>query len=292
MNTDTPLPPDEPAGQNPPDGAIINYWLPADAKTATLEIFDSAGRLVRKYESADQPAPFSRTGEGGAGLDPASVGPIPAPKSGEDIAVANNQYRPEDDHFKFGQAAPVPQGQSAWNYPRYWIRPAQELKAAGGFHRFVWDLHHAPPKTFGFSHPIAATYLDTEAQPKGPWAMPGTYKVRLTIDGSLRREATLRVKMDPRVKTPLLSLQQQFTLSMRLYDAIGRAYEQILQLDPNAAASGRGGFGGFGAPQGTDAISQARQRHQQLLSLYDTIQEVDVTPTTQVVAAAEDLLRK
>ena len=29
MNTDTPLPPDEPAGQNPPDGAIINYWLKA-----------------------------------------------------------------------------------------------------------------------------------------------------------------------------------------------------------------------------------------------------------------------
>ena len=32
-NTDTPLPPDEPAGQNPPDGAIINYWLPAGRTT-------------------------------------------------------------------------------------------------------------------------------------------------------------------------------------------------------------------------------------------------------------------
>ena len=30
-NTDTPLPPEEPAGQNPPDGAIINYYLKADA---------------------------------------------------------------------------------------------------------------------------------------------------------------------------------------------------------------------------------------------------------------------
>ena len=29
MNTDTPLPPDEPAGENPPDGAVINYWLKA-----------------------------------------------------------------------------------------------------------------------------------------------------------------------------------------------------------------------------------------------------------------------
>jgi hypothetical protein len=32
-NTDTPLPPEEPAGKNPPDGAIINYRLGADSGT-------------------------------------------------------------------------------------------------------------------------------------------------------------------------------------------------------------------------------------------------------------------
>jgi len=55
-NTDTPLPPDEPAGQNPPDGAIIDYWLAQPASGAvTLEILDAAGKLVRRYSSADQP---------------------------------------------------------------------------------------------------------------------------------------------------------------------------------------------------------------------------------------------
>jgi photosystem II stability/assembly factor-like uncharacterized protein len=289
MNTDTPLPSDEPAGQNPPDGAIIDYWLPADAKSVTLEILDSAGKLVRKYDAADVAPAFGRTGEGGSNLDPASVGAIPAPKNGEEIAVTNNQYRPEDDYFKFGQAAPAPQGQSPWNYPRFWIRPAMELKSGGGFHRFVWDLHYAPPKAFGFAHPIAATYLDTDAQPKGPWVMPGTYKVRLTVDGNLRREAPIRVKMDPRVRTPPLALQQQFTLSMRLYEAIGRVHDEIVQLDPNAATAGRG-FG-FGGQPGTDRISQLRQRYQQLLSLYDTIQDADVAPATQVVAAVGELLK-
>src|SRR5579885_2905379 len=44
MNTDTPLPPDEPAGQNPPDGAIINYYIgPSSAGPVTLDILDSAG---------------------------------------------------------------------------------------------------------------------------------------------------------------------------------------------------------------------------------------------------------
>jgi len=54
--TDTPLPPDEPAGENPPDGAIINYWLKADATSpVTLEIVTEDGALVRRFSSTDEP---------------------------------------------------------------------------------------------------------------------------------------------------------------------------------------------------------------------------------------------
>jgi hypothetical protein len=56
MNTDTPLPPDEPAGENPPDGAIIDYLLSKDASgPVTIEIKNSKGQVVRKYSSADAP---------------------------------------------------------------------------------------------------------------------------------------------------------------------------------------------------------------------------------------------
>ncbi len=56
LNTDTPLPPDEPAGENPPDGAMIDYFLPKDASGAvTIEIKNRKGQLVRKYSSADAP---------------------------------------------------------------------------------------------------------------------------------------------------------------------------------------------------------------------------------------------
>ncbi|HEY6426006.1 MAG TPA: hypothetical protein VIX84_02130, partial [Acidimicrobiales bacterium] len=58
-NTDTPLPPDEPAGKNPPDGAIVDYWLKAPAQApVTLEILDSAGHVVRRFSSADKPEPI------------------------------------------------------------------------------------------------------------------------------------------------------------------------------------------------------------------------------------------
>jgi hypothetical protein len=56
-NSDTPLPPDEPMGENPPDGAIIDYYLPAAATgTVTLDILDSSGAVIRHYASTD-PAP-------------------------------------------------------------------------------------------------------------------------------------------------------------------------------------------------------------------------------------------
>jgi len=58
-NSDTPLPPDTPTGENPPDGAILNYHLgSATSGAVTLEILDSSGKLVRRFSSADQiPAP-------------------------------------------------------------------------------------------------------------------------------------------------------------------------------------------------------------------------------------------
>ncbi|HYW43589.1 MAG TPA: glycoside hydrolase [Bryobacteraceae bacterium] len=54
-NTDTPLPPEEPAGKNPPDGAILYYYLKSAATgPVTLEILDSNERLVRRFSSADK----------------------------------------------------------------------------------------------------------------------------------------------------------------------------------------------------------------------------------------------
>ncbi len=56
LNTDTPLPPDEPAGENPPDGAMIDYFLSKDASgPVTIEVKDRKGQSIRKYSSADAP---------------------------------------------------------------------------------------------------------------------------------------------------------------------------------------------------------------------------------------------
>ena len=56
-NTDTPLPIDEPAANNPPDGAIIDYYLPHPAQDLVLEIRGAGGKLVRRFTSADTVPP-------------------------------------------------------------------------------------------------------------------------------------------------------------------------------------------------------------------------------------------
>ncbi len=50
---DTPVPQEEAAGQNPPDGAIINYYLDKDVANVQLEILDSKGKIIRRYSSDD-----------------------------------------------------------------------------------------------------------------------------------------------------------------------------------------------------------------------------------------------
>ncbi|WP_284343685.1 hypothetical protein [Dyella mobilis] len=54
-NRDTPLPHDEPLGENPPAGAIIDYQLASAAKEpVTLDILDGDGKTVRHFSSADK----------------------------------------------------------------------------------------------------------------------------------------------------------------------------------------------------------------------------------------------
>jgi photosystem II stability/assembly factor-like uncharacterized protein len=234
MNTDTPLPPDEPAGQNPPDGAVIDYWLKNPAPgPVVLEILDGAGRVIRQYSSAD----------------------------------------------------PVPPVRDEGNAPRYWIRPERVPSRTTGMHRFVWDLHHTPPKVFTYSYPIAATPYDTAREPTGPWVLPGRYTVKLTVSGVSQTQPLL-VKVDPRVKTPRAGLEQQFALSRRLYDTIGRLFDAIQQRPPapGAAIAPPGGGRGGGDP--------LRNLHGQLLSVYNQVQDADVAPAPVATAAADTLMQQ
>jgi hypothetical protein len=161
----------------------------------------------------------------------------------------------------FSSDDPTPAPADAGNWPRYWFRPAAAPSAKAGLQRFTWDLHYARP-TDQCSLPISGTPYNTKCEPEGPWVMPGTYTARLTVDGAVQSE-TFTVRMDPRVRTPLVVLKQQHDLSVALYDAMVEA--QTLAADARAKGivefAGAEGFGGvmaahqavIGALQGSDA---------------------------------------
>ncbi|MEP7345281.1 MAG: hypothetical protein ABI877_08440 [Gemmatimonadaceae bacterium] len=52
VGADTPFPPEVPHALNPPDGAILYYWLASKPSgKVTLDVIDSAGAVVRHYSS-------------------------------------------------------------------------------------------------------------------------------------------------------------------------------------------------------------------------------------------------
>jgi photosystem II stability/assembly factor-like uncharacterized protein len=54
INHDTPLPPEEPAGENPPPGAVLYYSLKSPVQTVSLEVLDAGGYVIRRYSSNDR----------------------------------------------------------------------------------------------------------------------------------------------------------------------------------------------------------------------------------------------
>ena len=256
MFSDTPLPPEEPAGANPPDGATIDYVLARAAGEVAVEILDPRGGLVRRYSSRDAEEPVDA---------------------------------------------------SALPYPTYWFRPPQRVQTSAGHHRLAWDLRYAPPPGAARSYSIAAIYRNTPSGPVGPFAHPGRYTVRLTVDGT-SSERTLEVRLDPRVTLAPEDLQSQTDLSMAAY----RAYTQAQALRdgvdtalarPDVTADNRRALErlrGAGLPGDADvmygSISAAPPDQETIVGLQEKLlhmlvllQAADAKPTAQAREAADRL---
>ncbi|HJT17391.1 MAG TPA: glycoside hydrolase, partial [Thermoanaerobaculia bacterium] len=199
---------------------------------------------------------------------------------------------------RYASTDTVEQPKDTGQIPWYWIRPPHVLSGAPGMHRFVWDLHYTPAPGVRPSYPIAAVAYNTAPSPTSPWVMPGTYTVRLTANGKTVSRP-LVVKMDPRVKTPVEGLRKQFDLSMQMYNGIiaaTRAAEQLrgakpnitgTQLEPKGASLLGEPASEFGAP--ARAAGQPETLNgiiASLRSVMSLLQQSDVTPPAQVVAAA------
>jgi photosystem II stability/assembly factor-like uncharacterized protein len=187
--TDTPLNPDVAAAVNPPDGAIIDYYLKsAPSGDIKLEVYDPAGKLVRSYSSTGATSLDYKVNVPDFWLAPA---PILNKTAGLHRFVWDLRY-PDPEQLL---------------YTYYGVH----------VHYFEYTLaDHAIPHNTPWH------------EPQGPMVVPGQYEIALTVEGATYRQ-NLTVKLDPRLSSSTAELRQQLDLSQRIVASMSATYESYNQ---------------------------------------------------------------
>ncbi|HEU4402672.1 MAG TPA: glycosyl hydrolase [Candidatus Polarisedimenticolia bacterium] len=161
---------DEGPGENPPDGAILQYSLKKKPEgEIRMEILDQAGAVVRTFTSTKEAAEVE-----------------------------------EDD----------PDAPEAKEKPVLSLEP--------GVQRIAWDLAYDRARTIKG----AKREGNPEAAPR---VIPGTYTVRLTIEGK-SLTAPLEVRPDPRLAVPPGDLEAQVRFALEVRERVSRLTALVAQI--------------------------------------------------------------
>ena len=193
---DTPLPIETPAGKNPPDGVILDYYLKAtQPDDVTITIRDANGGVVRKFTGVstepDLPLPnvpeywFAKPG-------------VVDKTSGLHRFVWDLRY------------------ESPRTLPASYYGPILE------YTEYTLADHAIPHET-------------PRQQPQGPLVVPGIYSVELTGGGKTVQQPLL-VKLDPRVHATQSDLEEQLALSRRILSGVAVSYAAFQEVKTLHAA--------------------------------------------------------
>jgi hypothetical protein len=108
----------------------------------------------------------------------------------------------EGEGFGGGGAAPVPMD--------------------AGLNRFVWDMRYADSVRF-------PGMILWSGETRGPKIVPGTYQVKLTVDGSTMTE-TFEVRADPRLTATPSDYAKQLDLALKIRDKLNETHNAIIQI--------------------------------------------------------------
>ena len=269
VNTDTPLPPEEPAGQNPPDGAIINYYLKNNASgLVTLEVFDSKNLLVRRFSSDDQPEPIKET----------------------DYAVPSYWFRPPQI---LSTAAGV--RRFVWDL-KYAAPPAYG-------HGFPISAIYRDTPLYPLGPEVLPGAYTIKLTANGKsFTQPLTVKMDPRVKTAaiaLAQQFNLSIEAYRGMQETFTTVEQIKKLRNQIKGAIDKAgrgplAEALNALDKKAAAiggEGRGDAGSPGLPGGTIDVREPNltRLNNGFSSLLEQLQSADVAPTVPIVEASAQL---
>ncbi|HEY6252709.1 MAG TPA: hypothetical protein VI685_22360, partial [Candidatus Angelobacter sp.] len=207
-------------GQNPPSGAVVYYSLKTALKAPEK----------RRGAGASEGAPPAKTGEGReAPSKPAETAPAEAgAASTETESAAKNPPITLEILDQKGQVVrkypPKTPAQDEGPEGGEEFRPqqARNLPTDAGINRFVWDLRYEGASRVPHS-PLWG------GSTEGPLALPGTYQVRLTVNGKAYT-APLEIKPDPRLSVSRQDLEKQFDLLIKIRDRVTLTHDAINQI--------------------------------------------------------------
>ena len=254
-NTDTPLPPEEPAGKNPPDGAIINYRLGAGSGTpVVLEILDATGKTIRTFSSTDSVEAVETH------LNVPTYWVRPQQR----LAATRGTHR-----FVWDLHYPPPQV-LAHDYP-------------------ISAIYGDTPRTPLGPAVLPGTYTVRLSANGKRYTQPLTIRmdprVQITDAGlSLQRDVGVRMNdaisrdfaalSEIRARRVLLRTSREGAKAKELADSLVALDSALARVENGA--------------QATNAVGLVTL-NEQLAGILDTIEGADAEPTTQVVAAASEL---
>jgi photosystem II stability/assembly factor-like uncharacterized protein len=266
VNTDTPLPPEEPAGQNPPDGAVLDYYLKTDAASpVVLEIFDRAGKLVRRFRSDDRPEPVDE----------------------KELNVPTYWVRPPQvlsggagmQRFVWNLHYPEPKARSH-EYP---ISAIYRDTPRGPLGPAVMPGEYTIKLTVAGQTYTRPLHVEIDPRVKTPRAgLEQQFALSAQAAEGMTQtfDALEQLK---KLRAQIKDLRARSGLAPALADALAALDSKALTLevDPGPRPSG--------APPAPPSLNQV---HSSLATLLEALQQADAAPTTQATAASVELQRR
>jgi photosystem II stability/assembly factor-like uncharacterized protein len=264
LNTDTPIPPEEPMGQNPPDGAIINYFLKAESlQPVVLEIFDKSNQLVRRFSSADKPE------------------------------VINEKELPYPTYwFRPARILSAKAGMQRWSWDLHYA-PAEGSPRSYGMQAIYGDTPSGPlgPTVLPGEYTVKLTAggksytqpLTIKMDPRVKTSGEGLAKMYEVSFGSYESVGKIRAAQSEirHLKTQLAALKNGAGQGA-VADAISALDKKVTALEGAGGGGFRGGGGGGGASGAEPSFARLNGEFNSLMAL---VEGADVQPTTQALAA-------
>ncbi len=195
-------------GANPPSGAVVQYFLKQANQRVNLDFLDAKGEKIQGFTS-DQEPDFAADSVRLEGIRTQRI----------DSLVRTGLTRDSAQ-----RAVPVMRsgagggGGDDEDAPRRAPRPRVANRA--GLNTFAWNLRYPDAVTFD-------NLIMWAANTTGPVAPPGTYSVRLTVNGGDAQAQSFRVRRDPRSTSTDADITEQFKLLIAIRDKTTEANNAV-----------------------------------------------------------------